>query len=474
MNKFKRTLAGLLSFVVVMGIAGCNASEGGGGGTTVPETEEYTVDLGDITLPIDDNKNIDGAVIDYIGTYNPINAGDIKPAYTYFKETYNATMEVKIVPDGEIMEKLASLIQGGDSPDLVDQRANSFPYYIGQNSYMPLDDYIDMDAPHWAEVKDYIDRYAVNGKHYYYPWNYYVGSRFLIYNRGKFQSFGIKDPKELYDNNEWTWDTFAECIDQFVTKSIADVPNVVGMYGSVADAFIDSTGTPLVSFKDNKLVSNLNNANVDRAQSFLENLKKQGFLRHEYGEGYNNVAEGPIIQGYAAFQAMGDWKITDYSKKQAKDPTLDIFFVPFPRDPNADKYYMNLNTFAYLVPNGAKDVDAACTFINCVRLSKTDPELMKKVDESILKEKKYTEEQYDFWKYFFTVENFESDRLVLDFAYHLDDQTCTEVIGKLCDELPLVNNDETITTWTAMRTSFEPILNDSINTINSDLEKFAG
>lgn len=471
MKNLKKLTAGLLSFSLIFGITGCDQqSEGGSPVVTEPETEEYTVDLGDITLPIEDNKNIDGAVVDYIGTYDLRKAGDVKPAYTYFVDNYNATIEVKMVADSEIMDNLARLIQSGDSPDLVDQRGNSFPYYIGQNTYMSLDDYIDMNAPQWEQVKDYIDAYAIKGKHYYYPWSYYVSSRFMIYNRGKFQGFGIDDPKELYDKGEWTWDTFYNCIDQFVTKAKQDDPNALGMYGSISDSWIDSTGTPLVGFENGQLVNNLNNANVDRAQSYLENLKKEGLIKIDYGDGYNNVAHEPVIQGYAAFQIMGDWKITDYAKKQAKNPDLDIFFVPVPKDPNADKYYMNLNTFAYMVPAGAKDAEASCTFINCVRLSKTDPELSKKVDESILTEKKYTEEQYEFWKYFYTVENFSSDSLVSDFAYHLDDQTVDDVILKLCDSLPLTDNED-ITTWTSMRSSYEAVLKNSIDTINADLAK---
>lgn len=467
MKNFKKITASLLSVSLIMGITGCSQSDSG---TKEPETEEYTVDLGDITLPMDENKNIDGAVVNYIGTYNPTKAGDIKPAYTYFVENYNATIEVQIVPDSDIMENLAKLIQSGDSPDLVDQRDNSFPYYISQNTYMALDDYMDMDAPHWAEVKQYIDSYAINGKHYYYPWTYYVGSRFLIYNRGKFQALGISDPKELYDQGEWTWDTFYNCIDQFVTKAQQDVPDAIGMYGSISDSWIDSTGTPLVGFENGQLINNLNHANVDRAQTFLEGLKKEGFLKLEYGNGYNNVDHEPVMKGYAAFHIMGDWKITDYAKKQKKEPDLDIFFVPVPKDPNADKYYMNLKPFAYMVPSGAKDVEASCTFINCVRLSKTDPELSKKVDESIMTEKKYTEEQYEFWKYFYTVENFDSDSLVSDYAYHLDDRTCSDVINKICDSLPLVESEE-ITTWTAMRSSYEPVLKDSIDSINAELAK---
>ncbi len=471
MSKSRKIIAGFLCLALTFGITGCDQSGSSPKPPSTSETEEdYTVDIGDITLDIEENKNIEGAVVNYIGTYNPTKAGDVKPAYTYFTETYKATLEVDLYADSEIMEKLAVLINGGESPDLVDQRDNSFPYYIGKNTYMALDEYMDMSAPQWKEVTEYIERFSIGGKHYYYPVFYYVSPRVLIYNRGKFVELGISDPKELYDKNEWTWDTFYSCMDQFVSKTKAEVPDAIGVYGSMATAFMDSTGTPLIDLKDDQLINNLNNSDIDRAQSFLENLKKQELSKLEYGSGYNNVAHEPVILGYAAFHSMGDWKITDYSKKQSKDPDMDIMFVPFPRDPNADKYYMGLNTFAYLVPAGAKDVEASCVFINCVRMTKTDPELMKKVDESIMKEKKYTEEQYELWKYLQTVSNFDPENLVYDFAYHIDEQTCNDVIIKFCENIPFVTDEET-STWTAMRTSLAPILENSITSINGDLKK---
>ncbi len=470
MSKSKKITAGILCLALTLGITGCEQSGSNPKPPSTSETEEdYTVDIGDITLDLEENKNIEGAVVNYIGTYNPTKAGDIKPAYTYFTETYKATLEVDLYADSEIMEKLAVLINGGESPDLVDQRDNSFPYYIGKNTYMALDDYMDLNAPQWADVVDYINNYAINGKHYYYPWAYYVSPRILIYNRGKFAELGLSDPKELYDKNEWTWDTFYSCMEQFVSKSKAEVPDAIGLYGSVATSFIDTTGTPLIDMKDGQLINNLNNANVDRAQSFLENLKKQEISKLYYGE-YNNVDHDPILNGYAAFHSVGDWKITDYSKKQAKNPDLDIMFVPFPKDPNADKYYLGMNTMAYLVPAGAKDVEAACVFINCVRLSKTDPELKKTVDESIMKEKKYTDEQYELWSYLQDVSNFKMENLVYDFGYHVDEQTCTDVINKLCEDTPFVQNEDT-KTWTAMRESFGPMLESSIEAINSELKQ---
>ena len=465
----KKFLSCFLCAAMVLGITGCSQDETNSEVTT---EDDNPVDVSNVDLDLDKDVDLNGKTLHYIGCYDITTAGDIKPAYVYFKETYGADIQVDIFGDSEIMDKLNVMINGGDSPDLIDQRSNSFPYYIGQNAYMALDEYMDTSAPQWEAVSSFIERCAINGKHYYYPWACVIGSRYLIYNRGLFNEIGIDDPKTLYDQGNWTWDTFLKCMTDFVDArkgSMIDEPQApIGLYGSVANCFINSTGVPLVGMENGQLVNNLDNADVDRAQSFLENLKKQGLSSLQYSV-YQNVAKEPIINGYAAFQSVGDWLITDYSKKQVDNPDLDIFFVPYPKDPNADRYYQSMTTFAYLVPAGAPNPQASCIFINCVRLSKTDPTLMETTKESIMNSKQYTEEQYELWNYFQTVENFDPDDLVSDYAYNIDTETCDSVISKLCEDVPLVSGDD-IQSWTVMRTSMAPMLEKSLSDINATLK----
>ena len=153
----------------------------------------------------------------------------------------------------------------------------------------------------------------------------------------------------------------------------------------------------------------------------------------------------------------------------AEDDTLDIFFVPYPRDPNADKYYHKLDTFGYFVPAGAPNVEASCVFINCVRLSRLDEKLMETTRKSIMNEKKYTEEQYELWVYFQNSGNFNSDQLISDFARNLDKDTFDNVITKLTESVPFNDNEDT-ESWTVMRTSMEPLLDRSLSEINATLK----
>lgn len=55
------------------------------------------------------------------------------------------------------------------------------------------------------------------------------------------------------------------------------------------------------------------------------------------------------------------------------DTVSEFAFVPFPRDPQADAYYQGYDTFGYLVPKGAKNMDGALEFINLNRAYDVDP-----------------------------------------------------------------------------------------------------
>ena len=52
-----------------------------------------------------------------------------------------------------------------------------------------------------------------------------------------------------------------------------------------------------------ELVSNFNNASVDRAATFMQSLKSEGLAKFQ--EGVINVDEDPIVSGTAAFQGIG-------------------------------------------------------------------------------------------------------------------------------------------------------------------------
>lgn len=471
---FKRILAGVMAGATAISLAACSNSGNGGfdstatsdtssTGTTIDDENENLVSVGDISLNA--GEDVEPAELQYLGCYDITKAGDVKPAYKYFSENYGCTIKCTIVGSLQILEKLTTAISSGESPDLVDYADNTFPLIMSKNMYTPLDEYMDLSAPQWSGLEQYINKYKWNGKNYYYPWAYNVSPYFLIYNRGVFEQIGLDDPKELYDEGKWTWDAMTDVIRKFIDSDTDG--NRTGLYGATeytAQAIIDSTGVPLIEIgEDGKLVSNFNNANVDRAATFMQSLKSEGLAKFQ--EGVINIDEDPIISGTAAFQGMGEWIITNYARKMTNDDSLDIFFVPFPRDSQADEYYYSMSAFGYLVPAGSKYAKQASVFINCCRLSNTDEELKATTKTSIMKNKKYTDEQYDFLYSFKEINNFHA---VVDEPYGLDETTgqiIKDILGNTLFDL----QSETYAgqSWTQMREA-------NIGSINKQIEYYNG
>ena len=465
--KFNRAIAGILAVCSVISLSACSGS-----GTTQESQQQTTasdtssvdddirnpVDVSNISLEVTEN-DIEPAELSYLGVYDLTVAGDIKPAYKYFQENYDCSIKAKVVGSDAIQPRLTAMIASDESPDLIDYSENVFPLMMSKSMLTPLDDYIDLSSPQWSGLEQYINKYKWGGHNYYYPWNFTASPYFLIYNRGLFSELNLPDPKELYDSGDWDWDALKGILQDFVDSE----EGRNGLYGYTATSFFDSTGVPLISIDENGMLeSNLVDANIERAANFMQDLKREELTITPTD--YINVSKEPIVEGMSAFQAMGTWIITDYSKLMTKDPSLDIFFVPFPRDPQADKYYVTMNAFGYLVPAGAKHVEQATVFINCCRLSKTDEALIETTKESIMKDKEYTEEQYDFLVGF---ENIAEYNGVVDEPYGMDTESA-DVLRQMIDNVVFTMGDTELNakSWTQMREENSGVINAQVEYYN--------
>lgn len=449
--KTKRIIAALLAVSTLVSLSACSSGQtasqqdvSSGSESSIDDDERNPVDVSDLELSgLTQEEEIEPVELQYLGVYNLTTAGDVKPAYKYFTENYGCTIKPTVVGSGALAQRLTAMISSGESPDLVDYATNTFPLMMSKNMYTPLEDYMDLSAPQWSGLESYINKYKWAGHNYYYPWSYNVSTQWLIYNRGLFSELQIPDPKELYDNGEWDWDAFKSCMQDFVDSE----DGRTGLYGQLGTAIFDTTGTPLISIsEDGTLQSNFQDPNIERAASFYQDLKREELCKYATGD-YIDISEEPIVNGLSAFQGMQEWIITNYAHKMQKDESLDIFFIPFPRDPDADKYYMGMSTFGYLVPAGSKNAKQAAVFINCCRLSKTDPALKATTTESIMKDKGYTEEQFEFLISFQEVENFDA---VVDEPYGLDDATA-DIINTMLHDVAFPSDSGEDQSWTQMR-----------------------
>ena len=459
----KRILASVLSLAAVFSMTACGG-DGNAAATTEPTTTSNTLD-DDINNPVDvsdildnqgETKELENPNLTYFGFYDMRVAGDIKPGVKMFVETYGGKIEYQQVAWNDRVDKLLTLIVSDQSPDLVDKEDNSFPHLMSKMAYTDLTDYIDLSKPQWAGYETLVEQYAYGGKHYYYPFSASALNNCLIYNKTLFDQYGLDDPLDLYNANEWTWDSFKQKMIEFMEA--AGDSALGGIYGLVGNDIILSTGTPLIGTDENgKLVNNMSSASVERAANFLEQIRKEGLAVR--GEGMWSNEDEPLASGKAAFLGVGTWKLTDFIKRY---PDYEFGMVPFPRDEKADAYYYGSSNFGYFVPAGSKNVEGAAAFIDIMRLCKTDPEIVAVVNESIMNDKKYSQEQFDFLSQFEQIENYD---MVVNMAYGFNTETST-IIDDMLINVAFAQGEEQLS-WAALRTSYEGIIQDTLDKYNA-------
>lgn len=320
-----------------------------------------------------------GTVLNWCGYYD-INVQDKDIVEKFQDEGY--TVEYTATTSTEYFVKQAQLVASDSSPDMVSYEWMSFPHGIQQNLYTPLDDYIDLDSALWSGIKETAESYNYGGKHYYIPYQLRSGV-VLIYNQTALENEGIStDPFELYQQGEWTWEAWKNLMIEWC--DLGDDYFGVMPTGFVAMPFIVSTGTPLIKVdgENKQILNNMKDANVQRCQDFLSEIAKENMVQPEYKQPGEALLDGKTL-----FSEFGlDW---GYSTTKAAMKDQDIKYVPIPRDEQADKYYMNTDTFGYLVPANAKNVKAALRYMELCRENEIDPQRIENAKKEALAETVY-------------------------------------------------------------------------------------
>jgi ABC-type glycerol-3-phosphate transport system substrate-binding protein len=179
-----------------------------------------------------------------------------------------------------------------------------------------------------------------------------IASTFLAYNADMIKEAGLTDPRELYENGEWTWEKFSEYC-QKLTKD-TDNNGETDIYGYGGD--LEMTMQEFLASNDAVLVKE----DGKEGLSDPKVLKTFEFLGELYTE--KKVAR-PINDDYSAGNMM--W----INKQAAFGPTqlyivqtqaalgridFEYHIVPFPKGPSGtgESAAMGLGSDFYVIPKG--------------------------------------------------------------------------------------------------------------------------
>lgn len=185
---------------------GGNNGGGNNGGTTTVKDGKYDLGGATVTIGIFDN------------TYQP-NAGEWdekhkKKLVTEIQKKFNCKIKWKNVNDSMQYYKtfVTATAAGTKYADIVVLPGDQgFPNAIAQGLILPLDNYMTGfdDVVKFSKNVDSVLK--VNGKHYFLQASGGGVDRGLFFNEKVLEACGVKKtPHDLYDENNWNWDTFRD------------------------------------------------------------------------------------------------------------------------------------------------------------------------------------------------------------------------------------------------------------------------
>lgn len=382
MKAYKRITAGICAAMMCLGMVGCGDSDSGNNSSKADSSskaDEVALDseqqqqVDDLKDKLDENT-LENNNVKFLSTWD-MNPGDgqvVPPYIQMFRDQYNGTIEFIETNWDNRYDDLAAQVMANNSPDFFSAGdMDGFPRGAIKGMFQPIDDYIDFDSELWAPAKNVNDGFIFNGGHYVAATNGYPHYVF-VYNKTNMLANGYEDPAELYYNDEWTWSKMAEMVTDFTDPD-------AGKYGFdgwwFPYALNDACGKALVTLEDGKLVSNLDDPEVEKVQNLMSEL-------HKKGVGFDRATNDGQPRGQGDGNGLGDnltlfipvglWGIEnspENTKLYGDVEAGDIMFVPAPRLDDSDTYYVTSRVDGYFLVKGAPNPEGFAALMNCRMLA---------------------------------------------------------------------------------------------------------
>ena len=462
MSNIKKALALAVSVISAAGICSCSKT-GDNDSSKVSTVKKVAVED---TEEIEDIPDDAEKEIIWMGTYdlNPSKRkGDDKTVEMTLFNNKGGTVKWNQVSDSEKFDKLASAIMSQkDVPDIFKYEWMAFPAQVLKDMYQPIDDLVDFEKPLWTDTKASADQFVMNGKHYVAPIDFTVGT-LMMYDQAVIEGNNLADPYEEYLDGNWNWDTWVDIMTEFCEGASAEQQRY-GINGWFQTQVIQQTGKTMVNYEDGKFVSNLNDPDIERAETMLYDIGKKGYVNVDWlGNAKNALKNGDVL-----FYCMGTWAMTGNNGPTEGD---DWRVVPVPTDPNNDEKVMTADMLAYMWVRGSTKNDAVRTWFECSRMSRTADEYIENGREKFLNANPaWSEEMYDV----FVDASSNENRFIFDYGYGIssnmsDDNTASDgncITRKLYEFTNKADDSGKQYSWTELKETYSATVDSELKTIN--------
>ncbi len=489
--KSKRLAAGLLAVLTAFSVASCGSSDSSGSDNTESkaDTDNSTAAADDYdfshedAVSVEDTEAIKGmddvpeaerelVWLSYFDI-NPTRANPETRTDLDLFQKKGGSIKYDKTQSLEKYTKLADEILAGSPPDMFWYEANmTFPYNVTRGMFQPIEKLCDFNSDLWSDVKEIADTFVLNNEHYVAPINF-VTTSVLTYDKNLIEAAQLDDPYELYQNGEWTWDTWVDMMKQYVSGATGDEIRY-GVNGWFAPFIFYSTGETIIKFDADKqeYYNNMDNPALERAASLLYDIEKNQLYFHDWiGQASDCFNQGIL------FYAMGPWASSaDHTPKDGEEWAN----VPIPQDPQADKNCIIPDINSYMWVAGSKKDVAMKTWLECAKTVYTDDKY-KQIDKDkfFASNPNWTEEMYDVaWNLLYTdyYDKITDPGRAINTEISDDDAATTETKEAVNSYMysSVMKQDENGAqyTWTQLKETYKPVIDRGIKEINEMYKKY--
>lgn len=408
----KRIIAISLALIMIVALVGCGSKKRQPIQLTL-STEDSEAILGAAGIRLPDAADVgDAGIVTWLSWLDPFQNYDegemINTGYYTYQAKYGGELNWIEVLYADMNDRLANLVISGESPDMTlagTSNTATFPLNCLKGMYQPVDDYIDYTDPLWSGMADAAEYFALGDKHFAMVYDI-VFKDVIPYNRRVMAEWGFDDPAELFANDEWTWDVFAEMCEDFSDPD-SNRYALDGWYYVIGLAE-ESTGRYLIEKDENgKYYSNLDDPMIEVAMNLIYDLYKDECCYHEgtnYWARRDSTSGAGVKDGLCLFcpiniEAAFMQPVENVGALWGDMKEEECMFVPFPRYQEGDgNYYINSQPTGYMLCSGAKNPKGAALLASCMRFKVLDPTVIN-IDERLLKEVYlWTDEMLDMYK----------------------------------------------------------------------------
>lgn len=474
MKRFKSVIAAAMALGCVMTVTGCDeetvsGSNGGApsNGSTPPQSsttssvasmnEDDASKVAEIDI---DAEKLENPNVRFLSEWdlNPAEGQPISVALEMFQTQFGGRIVLERVAFDDRYTKLQALIQADDSPDMFSAGdMDIFPKGVLSGYFQPLDPYIDFDSELWAPMKAVNDQFCANGKHYVGAYNV-ESDCMMFYNKKTIVDNSLDDPAELLEQGKWDWDALWTMMTKFCNRDEEKFATDGWWFEGGISL---TTGKPYIGMSDGKVVHNMDDPMIEKVQDYMLKMKENDLPvpKAEYGW---RVTPSNIKDGKTLFYPVGTYALVPKNNyiQDLGHSIEDVMFVPMPKCPDADAYYLPARVNGFSLIKGAKNPEGVAAYLNC-EMTCRDSEIAKEIGKrQAFEEYGWTQEQWDMLE---KVNDMTAEHPVFE-MYNAVTPTIADCINN-----PMKEGYNAGVSWIQTRDSYRGAVQMELDTVNEKL-----